>query len=136
MNGTTSSEAVRLMPVTTPLCFAAESTALYAFGWWLKLPNDDTKSLWLWASRMMPRAMNASSWMTTRPRMTWATRRSGRSESRPTITSRPTQMSAIAPLLVTWFAPAAIIELENASPRPVRANGMNAAVNWAFAARM
>ena len=48
----------------------------------------------------------------------------------------PTQISAIAPLLVTWFAPAAIVELENASPRPVRANGMNAAVNWAFAARM
>ena len=45
-------------------------------------------------------------------------------------------MSAIAPLLVTWFAPAAIHELENASPRPVSANGMNAAVNCALAARM
>ena len=45
-------------------------------------------------------------------------------------------MSAMAALLVTWLAPAAIHELENASPRPVSANGMNAAVNCAFAARM
>ena len=102
----------------------------------MKSPNDFTKSLCEWASRMIASATNASSWIATSATITWATRRSGMSDSAPTMSSIPTQIAAIAPLPVTWFAPAAIHELENASPRVVSVNGMKSAVNCALAARM
>ncbi len=68
--------------------------------------------------------------------MIWATRLSDHSDSTPTRIIMPTQIRAIAPLPVTWLAPAAIHELLNASPSPVSVNGMKMAVNWALAARM
>ena len=102
----------------------------------MKSPNDFTKSLCEWASRMIASATNASSWIATSATITWATRRSGRSDRAPTMSSIPTQIAAIAPLPVTWLAPAAIHELENASPSVVSVNGMKSAVNCALAARM
>ena len=124
MNGTAVSEAPIEIPSGIWFFCAAARMSLKAFGWLLKVASALTKSWCEWVIRSQPRTRKASSWMPTRARITWASRRIETRETAPTTRSMTTLIAAIAPWLVTLPAASLIAELLKAAPSAVSMNGV------------
>jgi hypothetical protein len=136
MNGTTSSEAVRLLPVRMPLDFADEKIALYAFELLLKVAERlDEVGVGMrqqdeGEGEKRQKLDDHEAEDDLRDPLQRQQREQPDDEQHPHADGRD---GALARDVVRAGGDPRVRERV---PRPVRVNGMKIAVNWAFAARM